>query len=174
MRSEFMDIYLGAKCSFCISTGYGFDMIPYIFNKPIGIMSLPVGDLRTHSERFLLLTKHHILIKEKRKLSLSEIFSHGVAYAYETDIFKKNGIELIDYTPEEIKNFVIEMDESLKSKKELNHEDEKLQKRFKNLFALNIKKTDYESQVKSQHKIHGQIRSRFSITFLKENENWLN
>ena len=36
------------------------------------------------------------------------------------------------------------------------------------------KKTDYESQVKSQHKIHGQIISRFSITFLKENENWLN
>ena len=82
-----MDIYLGAKCSFCLSTGYGFDSIPYIFKRPIAIMSLPVGDLRSHSEKFLLLTKHHILKKEKRKLSLSEIFSHGVAYAMKTEIF---------------------------------------------------------------------------------------
>ena len=57
LRSEFMDIFLGAKCNFCISTGHGFDMLPYVFNKPIGIMSVPVGDLRSHSKRFLLLTK---------------------------------------------------------------------------------------------------------------------
>ena len=34
-RTEFMDIYLGANCEFCISTMCGFDAIPYIFRKPI-------------------------------------------------------------------------------------------------------------------------------------------
>ena len=33
-RTEFMDIYLGANCEFCISTMLGFDAIPYIFRKP--------------------------------------------------------------------------------------------------------------------------------------------
>ena len=66
LRSEFMDIFLGAKCNFCISTGHGFDMLPYVFNKPIGIMSVPVGDLRSHSKRFLLLTKKHYSLNKKK------------------------------------------------------------------------------------------------------------
>ena len=174
LRSDFMDVYLGAKCSFCISTGYGFDTIPYIFKRPLGIMSLPVGDLRSHSDRFLLLTKNHFLKKEKRKLSLSEIFSHGLAFAYESSIFKKKGIELIDYTPEEIRDFAVEMYEIVESKKEFNFEDEQLQENFKRLFALNIKNTNYYAQVeKPYHKLQGQIRSRFSSKFLRENKDWL-
>ena len=35
IRSDFMDIYLGAKCSFCISTSCGFDAIPVVFRRPI-------------------------------------------------------------------------------------------------------------------------------------------
>ena len=35
MRSDFMDIYLGAKCKFCISNGTGYDSIPHIFRRPI-------------------------------------------------------------------------------------------------------------------------------------------
>ena len=174
LRSDFMDIYLGAKCSFCISTGFGFDYLPYIFRKPIALMSLPVGDLRTHSEKFLLLTKHHILKKEKRKLSLSEIFSLGLAWTYDTKNFEKKGVELVDYSPEEIKDMAIEMAENLDFKKKLNPEDEKLQKTFKNLFASNIKNINYLEEVKSPfHKFHGKIRSRFNTKFLRENKNWL-
>jgi hypothetical protein len=137
-------------------------------------MSLPVGDLRTHSEKFLLITKHHVLKKEKRKLSLSEIFSHGLAWAYDTKNFEKKGVELIDCTAEEIKDMVIEMVENLDFKKKLNPEDEELQKTFKNLFASNIKRINYHEEVKAPfHKFHGQIRSRFSTKFLRENKNWL-
>ena len=35
LRSDFMDIYLGAKCTFCISTGSGFQCLPVLFRKPI-------------------------------------------------------------------------------------------------------------------------------------------
>ena len=170
LRNDFMDVYLGAKCTFCISTGLGFDFVPYIFRRPIALMSLPVGDLRTHSEKFLLSTKHHILKKEKRKLSLSEIFTHGLAYAYNTKNFEQKGIELVDYTPEEIKDIAIEMVENLEFKKKLNHEEEELQKTFKRLFALNVKQTKNQQPC---HKFHGQIRCRFSNKFLKENKNWL-
>ena len=174
LRSDFMDVYLGAKCSFCISTGFGFDFVPYIFRRPIVLMSLPVGDLRTYSEQFLLMTKHHILKKEKRKLSLSEIFSHGVAYAYDGKIYEQKGIELVDYTPEDIKDIAIEMVENLEIGKKLNPKDEELQKTFKSLLAYNIKRIDYHKEVNSPyHKFHGQIRSRFSAKFLRENKNWL-
>ena len=52
--------------------------------------------------------------------SFSEIFSHGLTYAFDNKIYEKKGIELIDYKPEEIKDFIIEMSERLESKKELN------------------------------------------------------
>jgi len=173
LRSDFMDIYLGAKCSFCFSTGYGYDQVPYVFGRPIALASLPLGDLRTHSKKFLLLTKHHFLKEKKRKLSMSEIFTYGLAYAYDSRIFKEKGVELIDYKPEEIKDFVLEMSNNLDFK-ELDKEDEKLQENFKNLFSLNIKKTNYSSQVKTPYyKLQGKIKSRFSTKFLRENKNWL-
>ena len=174
LRNDFMDVYLGAKCSFCISTGNGFDFVPYIFRRPIVLMSLPVGYLRTYSEKFLLMTKHHILKKEKRKLTLSEIFSHGVAYAYDGKIYEQKGIELVDYTPEDIKDIAIEMVENLEIGKKPNPKDEELQKTFKSLLASNIKGINYRKEVNlPYHKFHGQIRSRFSTKFLRENEDWL-
>ena len=138
-------------------------------------MALPVGNLESHSEKFLLLTKHHILKKEKRRLSLSEIFSYGVAYAFETKTFEQKGVELIDNTPEEIKDLVTEMVENLEFKRKLNPEDEELQKTFRNLYAVNIKRHDYKKESKNLKDMimHGQIRSRFGTKFLKNNKNWL-
>ena len=174
LRSDFMDVYLGAKCTFCISTGLGFDEVPYIFRRPIALLSVPLGDLRSFSEKFLLLSRPHILEKEKRKLSLSEIFSHGVAFAYDTKIYKQKGIELLDCTPNEIKDFAIEMAESLENKKKFNSEEEELQKNFKDLFAFNIQRPEYLKEIKQPfHKFHGQVRARYSVKFLKENRDWL-
>ena len=78
LRSDFMDIYLAAKCYFCVSsTAYGFSDLASLFAKPIVNMNLPLGEILSYSEKFLLIVKHHFLKKENRKLSLSEIFSHG-------------------------------------------------------------------------------------------------
>jgi len=178
-RSDFMDIYLGAKCSFCISTGSGFQDLPRLFRKPIALMEIPLGYLYVHHKKFLLITKHHILKKEKRKLSLSEIFSHGVAYATKTEIFEQKGVELVDNTPDEIKNLAIEMAENLECKKKSNPEDEKLQEIFRSLYAFNVKRfICSDSMLKSADSnfasiINGQIKSRFSTKFLRENKNWL-
>ena len=174
LRNDFMDVYLAAKCSFCISTGFGFDEVPIIFQRPIALLIVPLGDLRAYTEKFFLMTKHHVLKKEKRKLSLSEIFSHGVAYAHDTKIFEQKGIELIDNTPDEIKDFVIEMVDNIEFKKNFNHKDEELQKTFKDLFTFNIKRFDYRKEVENpKHVFHGPIRFRFSTEFLRKNKNWL-
>ena len=182
LRSDFMDIFLGAKCSFCISTVYGFDAVPNVFNRPTIMLGMPIGDLHTYSEKFLLMTKHHVLKKEKRKLSLSEIFSLNLAFAFDTKIFDEKGIKLVDNTPNEIKDLVVEMIEYLESNKKLKPEDEELQKTFKKLYADNLERFNHQiSRSKNPYllkfdikKWHGQIRSRFSTKFLKQNRDWLN
>jgi putative glycosyltransferase (TIGR04372 family) len=168
LRSDFMDVYLGAKCSFCISTGFGFEDLPCIFRKPLVQLLQPFGWAYTHNEKYLLMTKHHVLKKEKRRLTLSEIFSHGVAYAWNSKTFEQKGIELVDNTPEEIKDLVIEMVENLEFKRKLNSEDAELQKTFKNLLASSIRRYRHAEEA-----YHGEIRSRFSTRFLRENKNWL-
>ena len=184
LRSDFMDIYIGANCSFCISSGTGFDYLPYCFRKPIAYSSFaPLGELHTYSEKHLHLVKHHILKKSKKKLSLSEIFSHGVAFAMDSKIFEENGVELKDNTPEEIKDLAIEMAEYVEFNKKLDTEDKELQETFKNLYLNNIQRFSTKSDGnnlllfsngnKVPFKLHGKIRSRFGTKFLRENKDWL-
>jgi putative glycosyltransferase (TIGR04372 family) len=178
LRNDFMDIYLGAKCSFCVVTESGFQDLPCIFKKPMVQICVPIGQLFTYSERFLLITKHHFNKKEKRKLSLSEIFSHGLAYTFDTRDFEKKGIQLIDNTEEEIKDAVVEMTNKLEDKMQVNFEDKKLQEKFRNIYALNIKRYNAykridKSNVKTTTILHDKIKSSFSTQFLKQNKSWL-
>ena len=167
MRSEFMDIYLGAKCTFCLTTSTGIDGIPHIFRKPLVLSYIPFGDLRTYNDKDLLITKHHIHKKYKKKLTLSEIFSFNVALALDTKIYEINNIELKENNPEEIKDLVIEMDERLNGSWNETEEDRLLQKKFWSIFNNNIKKLNLEKP------IHGKIKSKFGAKFLRENKNWI-
>ena len=61
MRSDFMDIYLGAKCAFCISSSMGFDAIPTIFRRPVAYVNMvPAGILFTFCDQYLGIFKHHV------------------------------------------------------------------------------------------------------------------
>ena len=59
MRNDFMDIYLGAKCEFCITSGLGFDAVPVIFRTHIvSVGELPLGWLRTFLTKMISISKH--------------------------------------------------------------------------------------------------------------------
>ena len=167
MRSEFMDVYLGAKCSFCVTNSSGFDGIPHIFRKPLVFIFVPLGHLWANNDKHLLIIKHHIHKKYKKKLILSEIFSFNVAMAEDTKIYEINNIELKENTPEEIRDLVIEMDERLNGSWNETEEDRSLQKKFWLIFNNNIKKLNLEKP------LHGKIRSRLGAKFLRENKNWI-
>jgi len=124
------------------------------------------------------MTKHHINKKNGKELNLSEIFSSGAAFTYATEGFEDKDIELLENTPDEIKDMVIEMVNNLEDKHTLTKEDQKLQNSFKDLYSVNIKKINYHGTIKneySNHKkpFHGEIRSRYSSSFLRKNKSWL-
>lgn len=158
-RNEFMDIFLGAKCEYCISTSTGFDAIPTIFRKPNVFITVPLGYIYTFSENFLSITKHHFSIKEGQELSLDEIFDNNVAYSLDSENFKDNGVYLVDNSPEEIRDVAIEMDDRINGNSEVNNE--LMQNSFKKSFLINIKK--------DRRGLHGKIVSSFGAKFLEEN-----
>lgn len=167
VRSDLMDIYLGANCSFCISTHTGFDGIPFVFRKPIAFVLVPFGYLIASNKDNLLITKHHIDKKNKKKLTISEIFSSKTALAIRTEKFELNNIELEQNSPEEIRDLVIEMDERLNGNWNETKEDLLLQKKFWSIFEDKIKRCNLKKP------LHGKIKARFGSKFLRDNQNWI-
>jgi putative glycosyltransferase (TIGR04372 family) len=168
MRNDFMDIYLGANCTFCISTWLGYDSIPFVFRKPIAFIFLPFGHLKAEDEKNLLITKHHINKTTKKRLTISEIFSANVALSFYSEIFKKNNVELEENTPEEIKDFVIEMEERLSGKWKETQEDLILQNSFWQVFEKNLKRLNLQDPI-----YNIKNKAKFGATFLRKNQNWI-
>ena len=168
LRSDFMDIYLGAKCTFCISVGgAGFFGIPFIFRRPNAYIMVPFGHLCTGNKYDLMITKNHISKKSKKKLTFSEIFSSNVALCSSSVDFELNGIKLEDNSPKEIRDLVVEMDERINGNYKETNEDRMLQKRFWSTYEENMKRLNLKKS------IHGKIKARFGAKFLRENKNWI-
>jgi putative glycosyltransferase (TIGR04372 family) len=195
MRSDFMDIYLGSKCEFCISTGTGFDMVPVIFRRSMVYVNLvPLGFLPTFRESYIGITRHHFLASVNRELTLSEIFSHGVGFCDYSFEYQRQGVTLIDNTPEEIRDVVKEMIDRLNGVWQKHIDDDILQQRFWRIFSRralyrNLNQKPIKNNIYQRYwkifstealdrdlngPLHGEIRSRFGAAFLRNNRGWLN
>ena len=164
-RSEFMDIYLGAKCSFCISTSTGFDSIPAIFRKPIAFVTVPFSYIFTFSSKYISITKHHISKEDGRELSFSEICSMKLDVALSSSDYHKKNIELVENSPEEIRDLVIEMADRLEGVWIEPTDDIKNRERFKYIFS--------RCQLSNKRHLHGEFYSHIGALFLKHNSHLL-
>jgi putative glycosyltransferase (TIGR04372 family) len=167
MRSDFMDIYLSAKCKIFVTTGTGIDCLSLVFRRPIvEINTVPIGSLRTYRKDVIALTKKHVWISSGRELTMSEIFDNGIGLGLSTNYFESMGVKLIERTPEEIRDVVIEMADRLAGTWQAHPDDEGLQQSFWERFP-----SDQEAQ--NGKPLHGEIRSRYSTNFLRNNRTWL-
>lgn len=149
-HDDFMAVYLGAKCEFCISTGTGPDAIPYIFRRPICYTDfVPVEYLFTFLKGSLAIWKHHE--KDGKRMTFKEIIDSGAGQFMRAEEFEKAGITLVDNTPEEIKAVVEEM---------AFRRSQSDQSEFWSQFPKS------ESPY-NQKPLHGEIRMRIGAEFLK-------
>ena len=128
---------------------------------------MPLGFLVGENENHLIITKHHKHKKNKKELTVSEIFSSNVALCLKTEEYELNDVELEENSSEEIKDLVIEMDERLNGRWKDTKEDLLLQKRFWSIFEDSIKRLNLKEP------LHGKINARFGAKFLRENQNWI-
>jgi putative glycosyltransferase (TIGR04372 family) len=167
MRSDFMDIYLGAKCFFTISTGSGWDAVPLIFRKPVCFVNyLSLMELPTWRSCLLGITKKHVWINTGEELKLAEIFSNNVGLVKRSSTYENNGVKLIDNTPEEIRDVAIEMCERLRGSWVSTCVDKNLQTKFWEIFP-----TNYLDE--NGIRYHGEIRSNYGANFLRNNPGWV-
>ncbi len=140
-QSDFMDIYLQSVCEFFITSGTGINEVARIFNRPLLYASFtPYAYSPTYQNNIICIYKKYKDIKRNKFLSLNEMFKQNVAQAYHKDIFIKNNIELIDNTPEEIKDAAFEMLVAIKNNFQISEEDKSLQNKFWDIYYENIEK----------------------------------
>ena len=168
MRTDFMDIYLGAKCSFCVSTGAGWDAVPsWLFRKPAVFTNLvPLGYIPTFRHDFIIISKKHIDLSTNQELSLSQIFNRGLGYCMSAREYEGQNVKLIENSQEEIRDAVLEMEERITGNRTTNENDLHLQNRFRKLFPVNA--IDNRGI-----QLHGKISASFSAKYLQNNQDWL-
>ena len=131
-RSDFLDIWLLNKSSFCISTGTGLDEVARLFLKPI--LFINFTNCRLFTSHTCGITYPKILYKNDKPLMLKDYFNKNNNFGKSKDFLDQN-IKMINYSNIEIKTIFREFDQMYKNNfliTEKNHQI--LQKRFINDF----------------------------------------
>lgn len=134
-RTDFLDIYLSAKCTFFLGCGSGIDEVPKLFRRPVAYVNrIPLEYTVTWNSDHVFIPKKLWLKREKRLLTFREILTSEIGRFLYSQQYEQSGIEVIENTPEEIAALVVEMDQRLKGEWRVSENDEELQKRFWALF----------------------------------------
>ena len=142
-KSEFIDVFLGATCKFCLGTSSGYYSIPIFFNKPVLLVNF-LNPLEYYSlkQGNMFLPKYLINKKSKSQISIKALFQSPISYYGLDEIFYKNNIEIIDNTEDEINSSTNEMFKILNGEKQ---DDEYINNNKKFKADLNlITSKDYE------------------------------
>lgn len=167
MRDDFMDIYLGAKCSFCLSTSSGWDAVPIIFRRPIAYVNMvPIGYMISFLDKSLTICKRYFYMQTNRELTISEIFCADVGFLLRSDSYFSKGIRLLENSPEEICGLATEMVDRIEGTYVSSEEDEVLQEKFWELFLTSVKGA-------SRGELHGKILARYGMAYLRDNKWWV-
>ena len=166
MRTEFLDIFLGAHCTFCVSTGSGWDSIPSIFKRPsLYVNLLPYFAVDCVVRDLIIYPKVIVDKRTKHVLSLEEIIRRNIQTRHETHHYTNADVELRDLNSTELVEAVTEMASRVDGTFVETPEQKLMQEKLKHLLSTNPKlqpTPDYYP-----------IRAKFASCFLSNYSNFL-
>ena len=165
MRTEFLDVYLGARCTFTISTGSGWDSVPMIFRRPmIWVNHLPIFENAVH----LLMINYPKILEDKESgilLSLTELIERNVARTSDTQGYKDFGVIIRDLSSEELVEAVTEMVARVEGTFVETPEQKEMQAKLKHILSTHPKLQPSPNFY--------PIRAQFASCFLSRYPNFL-
>ena len=130
-RTDFLDIYLGAKCRFFICSDAGIYAIPYAFRRPIAFVNvIPLEDMARRKQVDMFIPKKIWSRREQRLMTFREVLESGVGRILGSEGYERLDLEPVENTPEEITGLAVEMDERINRTWRTTEEDDELQRRF--------------------------------------------
>ena len=166
MRTEFLDIYLGAYCKFCVSTGSGWDSIPQIFRRASLYVNLvPIFSPECVVRDLLIYPKILQDDLTKDELGLDEIIERNVLGSFLPAEYADAGVAIRDMNSQELVEAVTEMAARVEGTFVETQEQKQMQAKLRGTFRTHPKlqlTPDYYP-----------IRSEFASSFLSRYSNFL-
>ena len=165
-QSEFMDVFLGSRCEFCVSDGLGFYAIPAAFRRPNAYVNYsPFHMFYSSRACDLGIAKTVSSLKTGKRLNLSQMGENGIAQFSHTSQYSDAGVSIDSNTPEEIRDLMLEMLDRIEGKWKPQSGDDELQTKFWR---------KYSEVIGEQRTIcHGEIRAKYGAQFLRDNQDWI-
>ncbi|MEO8629140.1 MAG: TIGR04372 family glycosyltransferase [Betaproteobacteria bacterium] len=133
-RSDWMDVFLCASCSFFLGSSSGLLFVASIFGRPSGSANhAPMSTVLAFNAGDVAIPKLLWSETERRYLSFPEVFESEAGNFRFTPLYWKNGIALVDNAAEDIRDLAQEMLERLEGRAVYSPDDEALQTRFRAL-----------------------------------------
>ena len=133
-RTDFLDIYLSAKCQFYLGGTAGICSVPLLFRRPRAFVNFLPLEVHPFIGDDIYIPKKLWLREECRFMGFREILDSGAGKFLRGEQYDQLGIEVVENTSEEITALAIEMDERIGGAWEETEENEALQRRFGALF----------------------------------------
>lgn len=112
LRSEFLDVYIAATCSFALSTQTGPDAVCLAFRRPVNYV-----DVTRFSQFFfgtrLATWNPSIMLVDGRRLSLRELVQHEIFWLEDPDAILRSGVIIERSSPEFLAEMAIGYAQSL-------------------------------------------------------------
>lgn len=166
MRTEFLDIFLGAHCTFCVSTGSGWDSIPQIFRRPsLYVNLLPIFPISCVVRDLLIYPKILQDRVTKVTLGLAEIVKRDIQTKHETNCYESAEVEFRDLSSDELVEAVTEMAARVEGTFIETPAQKQMQAKLKHIFSTHPKLQPTPDCY--------PIRSEFASCFLSNYPNFL-
>ena len=136
-QTDFLDVFLSAKCSFFVGQSNGMTALPMIFRTPMVFVNIfPIWDVKyCQYSTALMVPKKYFSQAWDRYLSFREVFDLGLGLTNikstaHQRLFTELGIRIDENSPAEITEATIEMHRRIDGDFKPSAEDRNLQSRF--------------------------------------------
>ena len=166
MRTEFLDIFLGAHCTFCISTGSGWDSVPTIFRRPIMLVNLlPTFETSVITLPITIYPKLLLETKSPITLSIKALTEKNLATPHKSAAYSDAGVQIRDLSSEELVEAVTEMAQRIEGTFVETPEQKEMQAKLKHILSNHPKLQPSPN--------YYPIRAEFASCFLSRYPNFL-
>ena len=166
MRTEFLDIFLGAHCTFCVSTGSGWDTIPQIFRRPSLYVNLvPIFSHECLVRDLLIYPKILQDNLTKSNLRLDEIIERTSSGSLFSAEYADAGVAIRDMSSDELVAAVTEMTARVEGTFVETPEQKQMQAKLKHILSTHPTLQPTPN--------YYTIRAEFASCFLSRYSNFL-
>jgi len=166
MRTEFLDIFLGAHCTFAVSTGSGWDEVSQVFRRPVSYLNLlPLVSHSFLSRSITFFPKILLDCDSSEVLTLQQLTERGAATQHNAQAYKDARVVIRDLSSEELVDAVTEMAQRVEGTFIETPEQKEMQAKAKHILSTHPKLQPSPN--------YYPIRAQFASCFLSRYPNFL-